>query len=332
MIRIDAQAMLRLLAAAITAILAAGAGAQSPKIHETFRVCSLKQYHDRLAALEKTVEACRVSHTTQTCDPALVGPDLNIVMSAGSRTVHLDWARAALAADRAPGADNDGRLRGVEERIAHDLNSSTANEAVDSSTIAQVHKHLDAVLARSEFRGSEDSGSIARAKQAIWSWIAHRLEALAVFSGTSPWFSTIFEGFIIAVPCVLLLIWTIRRLAMPELQGESSAPVDSNVLSAKPWQRWLTEAEDCAGQHRWRDAIHCLYWSAISRLEASGLWRADVARTPREYLTLLHRKHVFHGDLSELTHSFERIWYGNRTAREQDYQAARELLERLKPL
>lgn len=321
----------RLLVAVTIALLPAGAGAQSPKDNGAFVQCSPEQYRNRMTALEKTVESCLSSHTAQNCDPALAGPDLKVATMAGVRTVHLDWARAALTAGRVPGSEGDGKLRSAEARIAHDVGADAAPKSDGPQAVAQAHKHLAAVLARSEFHRIQDPGLIARAQQAILQWLFEHLEALAAIGGRKQWLGTVFEGIIIGVPCVLLLIWVIRRLAMPEPLGRPSSPVESNVPSARSWQRWLTEAEDCAGQHRWRDAIRGLYWSAISRLEASGLWPADVARTPREYLALLHREHALRGDLGELTRSFERTWYGNRLAQESDYRAARELLERLKP-
>lgn len=319
------------IVAGTIAVLSASAGAQLPQSNDAFLQCSPEQYRDRLTALQKTVETCLASHITQTCDPALVGPDLKVMTPAGLRTVHLDWARAALAAGRVPGADDDGNLHRAEARIAQDLSADAAQQVVDPQVVARVHKRLETVLARSEFHRVQDPGLLARAQQAVLKWIFERLEALTTFGGSNQWLSTVLESLVIGVPCVLLLLWVIRKLAMPEPLGKPSSPVDSNVPSARSWQRWLIEAEDCANQNRWRDAIHGLYWSAISRLEASGLWPADVARTPREYLSLLHGEHALRGDLGKLTRSFERFWYGNRRAQESDYRAARELLERLRP-
>lgn len=320
----------RILVAAAIAVLSVGAEAQSPKGKDAFVPYSPEQYRNRMAALQKTVEACLSSHTSQACDAALVGSDLKVMTPAGIRTIHLDWARAALAASRSPGADSEAKLRSAEGRITHDLSGTTLGGA-DAQAIALVHKHLDAVLARSEFHRVPNPALIARAQQAILKWFFERLETLASIGGSNQWLGPLLESLVIGVPCVLLLIWVIRRFAVPEPLGKPSSPVDSNVPSARPWQRWLTEAEECAAKHRWRDAIHGLYWSAISRLEGSSLWAADVARTPREYLALLHSEHALRSDLGRLTRSFERTWYGNRVAQESDYRAARELLEKLRP-
>jgi hypothetical protein len=77
-----------------------------------------------------------------------------------------------------------------------------------------------------------------------------------------------------------------------------------------------------ASQGLWREAIHFLYWAAISRLESRRLWPADRARTPREYLRLLSQADLRLASLTLLTRSFEHTWYGGRTAGSADFQAA----------
>jgi hypothetical protein len=79
----------------------------------------------------------------------------------------------------------------------------------------------------------------------------------------------------------------------------------------------------------WRDAIHFLYWAAISRLESRHLWPADRARTPREYLRLLSGADPRKANLATLTRSFERTWYGGREADASDFKAALKLAAEL---
>jgi hypothetical protein len=76
--------------------------------------------------------------------------------------------------------------------------------------------------------------------------------------------------------------------------------------------------------------VHCLYWAAIVMLEGRRLWRANRARTPREYLPLLEAGSVRQRALGGLTRIFERIWYGLRPASRQDFERAQALLEELK--
>src|ERR1035441_9342535 len=72
-----------------------------------------------------------------------------------------------------------------------------------------------------------------------------------------------------------------RRL-VPESDGPAVG-----AASARDWQLWLADARRAAAAGQWREAIHFVYWAAISRLESKRLWPADRARTPREYLSLV---------------------------------------------
>jgi len=97
------------------------------------------------------------------------------------------------------------------------------------------------------------------------------------------------------------------------------------AASARDWQLWLEDAQRAANSGLWREAIHFVYWAAISRLESRRLWPADRARTPREYLALVDAGDPRKPGLSQLTHTFERVWYGGRDAGESDYKSAENL-------
>ncbi len=107
---------------------------------------------------------------------------------------------------------------------------------------------------------------------------------------------------------------------MPESEG----PV-AQAASARDWQLYLEDAHGAAAAGEWRQALHFVYWAAISRLESKRLWPADRARTPREYLALVAVDDPRRAGLASLTGSFERTWYGGRAAGEGDYRQAEEL-------
>jgi hypothetical protein len=107
------------------------------------------------------------------------------------------------------------------------------------------------------------------------------------------------------------------------LRGDRGWP--PGAASAIHWQLWLEDARRAAAAGQWREAIHFLYWAAISRLESKRLWPADRARTPREYLALVAPEDPRQPGLASLTGSFERVWYGGRDAAESDYQRAEQI-------
>src|SRR6185437_16386462 len=126
--------------------------------------------------------------------------------------------------------------------------------------------------------------------------------------------------------CVALLyaLLRIERRWRIRLSEESDRPAPG-AASARDWQLWLDDARKAAASGLWREAIHFMYWAAISRLESRRLWPADRARTPREYLALVAHEDPRKPRLGALTREFEWTWYGGRPADEPDYRRAEEL-------
>jgi len=316
--------------------------------------CSLEEYRQHLAALRTIVAACSAQRTAAACSKAQVGSDNEVVTPGGLRQVHYDWLRVTLseaaegktAADAKPAAGAkpatgqaqqsppepiETRLSAASERLAQDAQASPASPA-SAMPIDPVRRNLNAVLAEHQFqRIGRPPNLLQRAEQALLQWIIERLSRVAAYGGRNPWIARLLEGGAIAVPCVLLLWWAMVRMRRQAALESAPAPPAPTAPSAREWQRWMQEAEAFAQQQRWREAVHHVYWAAISRLEAHGLWPADRARTPREYLALLRADHSLQPDLRGLTRSFERIWYGHRPAEEQQYCEARAWMERLVP-
>jgi hypothetical protein len=107
----------------------------------------------------------------------------------------------------------------------------------------------------------------------------------------------------------------------------------AGAAKASGWDKeatdWADLAEACAARQEWREAVHCVYWAAIVRLEARRAWRHNPTRTPREYVRLLKPGSTQQGALRGLTQIFERVWYGLREAEAEDYARARGLFEGL---
>src|SRR6202041_3508078 len=131
-------------------------------------------------------------------------------------------------------------------------------------------------------------------------------------------------GFVLGV-CITLVYSLLRleRRWRVRLTPDLDRPAPG-AASARDWQLWLEDARRAAASGLWREAIHFVYWASISRLESKRLWPADRARTPREYLALLAATDPRKVNLKELTRSFERTWYGGRTAQAWDFNAALE--------
>jgi hypothetical protein len=76
-----------------------------------------------------------------------------------------------------------------------------------------------------------------------------------------------------------------------------------------------------------REAVRVAYHASLIRLEEQGCWRIDEARTPREYVRLVAATDARHAPLVDMTRRFEQIWYGNRTAGDDDAASVASDLE-----
>jgi hypothetical protein len=298
--------------------------------------CDFAGYQQHLQQLAALLHTCAEHPSAATCNSAAVGPDDEVATSYGTRMVHYGWLRRTLATAQAaslPGKPGDAarvQLAAATLRLAQDSGPSSA--PVQLPLTAPVRTNLDSILAERRFQRIQQAPSLLqRAFAAVMNWLFERLGKVVDYGARNPWIARLLEVAAIVTPCVLLTWWVMVRLRRQAAAPKTAYVPAPNAPSAREWQRWLAESEAFAQAGRWRDAVHHIYWAAISRLEAHGLWPADRARTPREYLRLLGPGHALQPDLRGLTRSFELIWYGNRPAAEEQYRDARTQMERLAP-
>ena len=330
------------------ALIAAVAARQARADWKHVGPADLKQH---LNSLESVVQACRTARNTTACDQSLVGPDDRLQWTAGavkeSREIRYDWLRDLLdragkketaapastailphveviqrkpaTVDELLGAAID-RLKDEEQQV-----DTLAAGSQAANDFTGEHKRLAEILSRRAYQSVNRNP----VRNRFWEWldnVVNRLVGkLAGFGGKARWLPNLLLGLLIG-GVLIGLVWSLIQIErrsrirlIPETTGMGGAP------SAREWQLWLKDAQDAAAKGLWREAIHFLYWAAISRLEARRLWPADRARTPREYLLLLPKTDPRRDNLTTLTRSFERTWYGGREAALTDYEAARTL-------
>ena len=203
--------------------------------------------------------------------------------------------------------------------------------AGSSASSSPQRQALARILAAKEYNAAVVRPSLMhRLLETVGNWIDRFIAKLQQAGFRSRWVGLAAEIAFGVLICVALA-WFLIRL---ERQGRFSAArlrpePASGAASARDWQLWLEDARKAAAQGAWRDGIHFLYWASISRLESGGLWPADRARTPREYLALLSGKNAQRADLAALTRSFERTWYAGRPAAEADFHQAEQVAAQL---
>jgi hypothetical protein len=319
---------------------------------------TLEQYRQHLEQLEGVLNDCAAQQKLKTppsasenaCDASRVGPDDKVSgVAAGEaqpREVRYDWLRILLAragsksgaAQQDPGrlippakaqpADLGVLFNEAQARLQAD-EKEAAGPATAGASYAPERQTLAGILSQKAYKGVTEVSTRERFLEWLDGVIDRFLSSLVRFGSRSRWIGWTLLGLLLAGIGVAL-VWIfvrIERGGRIKLVPDDMAP--AGAPSAREWQLWLKDAQSMAAKAQWRDAIHLLYWSAISRLESRRMWPADRARTPREYLRLMPNADQRAQSLTALTRSFERTWYGGREAGSGDFQSAMEMASSL---
>lgn len=316
---------------------------------------TVEEYRQHLTALTTLVVQCAKARDLKTCDPLLVGPDDRIPVSAGQnadrRLIRYGWLRVLISkaeepdqpapkAARSRRADSGSAdapaspttsqlLQEAEKRLTDDFKQASSAEAA-TPPYSQERRVMQEVLAGRDFRGVEQATVRQTVLEKVGNWLNRLIESAARLQARSAWVGRAAVAGFILVVCVGL-VWGLMQLERKwrvRLVPEAPSPA-AGTASARDWQLWLEDARKAAAAGMWREAIHFVYWAAISRLESRRMWPADRARTPREYLALVAKEDPRRAGLAQLTGSFERTWYGGRVARETDYRLAEQTARNL---
>lgn len=312
---------------------------------------SLDDYRSHLAVLESLTEACAKARDLKTCDPTLVGLDdrvpLGIVPNAERRMVRYGWLRVLVSHAEEPDSAQQAEstesaipsrqtirpappttsqlLAEAEIRLKKDLDQANAGLTIPTDH-AQLRQTMKQVLAGREFRDLKQPTERDSALEQVGAWLNRLFANVDKLRTKSAWIGrALIWGFFLAIG--VGLAWVLIRMEKRwriRLIPHSDRPAPE-AASARDWQLWIADARNAAAGGHWREAIHFLYWAAISRLESRRLWPADRARTPREYLALIAADDPRQPGLASLTRNFERTWYGGREASESDYRAIEAL-------
>jgi hypothetical protein len=305
----------------------------------------LEPYRSHLETLESVVADCRKQRTPDACSAGRVGPDDQVQWKPGSasatRAIRFDWLREVLnragkkqEPQKTPAPQTQGNvekpvsadtlLAQAQQRLEQDMKQAGGPASAEPGH-AEERKAIAAILSRREYRGVSQMSGWERFQEWLENLLAKIFGHLIGFGARAPWIARLLEILLIASLCVALAWALIRIERRTRIRLVPDAQPAPNAPSARQWQLWFQDAQQMAAQGLWREAIHFLYWAAISRLESKRLWPADRARTPREYLRLFPAADPRRDHLTGLTRSFEKTWYGGREAGSTDFDAARRM-------
>jgi len=297
-----------------------------PEVKAHTAVVSAAAFQAHVKTLEELVQACGADAAN--CDPAKVGDDDRV--DAEHFQMRWGWLRDALrqAHDAKPG-EREALLRSAGERLDEIAKENTAADASSAAEFAKARADANRILDGAEFQNVQQASWWDRQVAKFWQWVGRGLEGTGGLGAKFPWLGTALEVMLFGAAGIGLLMYVQRNL-----QRQRLAVALNSQTAELAWKRestdWAAEADGRARDGAWRDAVHCLYWATIVMLEGRRAWRHNPARTPREYVRLLKPGSAQQGALRGLTHIFERLWYGLRDARPEDYEKARGLYENLR--
>jgi hypothetical protein len=288
---------------------------------------TLESYRADVARMQALVAACEARNAA--CDTHQVARDAQVGdVAHGGFAMHWGWLRDALT--DANHAKPDARaklLQACAQRLQAMAQESGA--APNAQADAQARAAADAVLRRPEFQTKAGPTWWERKKAQWLGWLMRLFDGLSEFGANRPLLAPILEWMLFGGAAVGLVVFLIRATARQRRRVALSA----GAVQAAAWDReatdWAQMAAAHAGREEWREAVHCLYWSAIVLLESRRAWRHNPSRTPREYVRLLRPGSAQQQGLRGLTQIFERVWYGFGEADRARYQQALAEYERL---
>ncbi|HEY4742171.1 MAG TPA: DUF4129 domain-containing protein [Candidatus Acidoferrales bacterium] len=204
-----------------------------------------------------------------------------------------------------------------------------------SSPNLMARKELDEILRRREFSAIRPPNAWDRLKQRISDWLLRLIENLLHQIGRHPLGAKFLFWFLLAAAVAWIALMLFRywgtRARMEEMQNIE------HVAAHRSWQEWIRAARLAADAGNFREAVHSTYWAGITYLEDLGVVEPDRTRTPREYLRLVEesvgdlpsQRAQRRESLAVLTTRLERIWYGLRPARVEDFQDCMHQVEEL---
>ena len=232
------------------------------------RDASLDDYRKHLQDLAALVESCAKARDTISCDPALVGPDDRVPLTANAerRMVRYGWLRVLLVKaqekDKATGKpeakpaageqSDEGALpppptttellKAAETRLAEDL-TQTNSATIPATDHAQQRETMKQVLAGREFRNLYEPTVKNTLLEKLGNWLNKLFERAAQFRARSAWVGfVIYWGFILAV-CVGL-VWGLLQLE--RRWRDAAVPGERRIRWSRLGARVAAVAQGCA--------------------------------------------------------------------------------------
>jgi uncharacterized membrane protein len=254
-------------------------------------------------------------------------------------TTHIDNAWLHEAADKvvknAEGAA-EGRLRmlgEIQACLARLLQSVKSARMAEAGAPQDQRARLDGILARPEYQPEEKREStIARWIRQIKEFIFRLLRIMfGSPSARSPRSGG--EGLIIVLRALIILVVTVAlifgaaKLARqfqarrkPAEVAKTREALGEEIPENATAADLFAMASELARQGEYRKAIRRAYIALLCDLDQRGKLRLGRSKTNRDYLDAMRSERLIYPTFSSMTLAFERAWYGQERATEEEFR------------
>jgi hypothetical protein len=287
--------------------------------------------------------ARRVAATLQHVQETLL-PVQTIESNGAGVTVDNKWLAEALSRyEQMPAADASGRaaelaqlterLQALDERLA-ELDA----KAQSGASKDEEKKKLEGILRRPEYGEPSDEGSaLGRLWQRFLKWwrslFPKQTDLAPERSSTASGLAQIFV-IALTLAVIVYLLWKFTPMfrrkswsGKPEARG-ARIVLGERLGPEQTSADLLAEAEALARAGDLRAAIRKGYIALLCELGDRKIIGLAQHKTNRDYLRAVRQIEPLHGQMQQLTHSFEHHWYGYAPATENDWNAFRSGFQR----
>jgi Domain of unknown function (DUF4129) len=225
-------------------------------------------------------------------------------------------------------------LSEISARLARLRQSVKAAQTAENRALDDQRARLDDILSRAEYQLNEKRESatarfIRRIKEFINPLLVKLLggsSARAPQSGGA--------GFVMVLQILLFLTLIValtlgvmklarqfrfRKKSAPE-EAETREALGEEIAEDATAADLFAMASELAGQGQYRKAIRRAYIALLCDLDQRGKLRLGRSKTNRDYLDAMRSEHRIYPTFSHMTYAYERAWYGQERATEEEFQ------------
>ncbi len=281
---------------------------------------SLEQWRASAAGLEANPETAGALRESL---PA----SLSVKVGETRVEVSTQWLRSAADEFEKEPGKRKAIAGGIQQALAHMRDEARALESA-AAPLPDARAKLNEILSRREFRAVRPPNWLDRLREQAALWLLRLLEKIFGSVPRLPGAGEVLVWVVIALALIVLVLWLKRALESAAAR-ETPVPLEAAAVPTRSSSQWMSDARAAAERGDYREAMHCAYWAAISRVEEADVVKPDRTRTPREHLRRVPQTFAQRALVADLTRRFEVIWYGYHAATAADFEQARAQLEQL---